>query len=208
MGTLLSNSDSLRGGGGGGEEEEAGRWDWVCTAALGGQGPRRLGEEGPGQQPSWRGREETAQRVDEDFSAQTRTGASGPGKGPEDRPSEVEGPSGEARGDWDTGVSKRLSDGRRPQGRAGERGDGTALSLRAPAGRFWVLDPSPRDLALAGARRHGALQQGWDPRHVRGGMNFRKPPAPAAPCCMISTICTTLSMCFRAAISPCSISIL
>lgn len=30
----------------------------------------------------------------------------------------------------------------------------------------------------------------------------------APPCCMISTICTTLSMCFRAAISPCSISIL
>lgn len=31
---------------------------------------------------------------------------------------------------------------------------------------------------------------------------------PPSPCCMISTICTTLSMCFRAAISPCSISIL
>lgn len=33
-------------------------------------------------------------------------------------------------------------------------------------------------------------------------------PQIAVPCCIISTICTTLSMCFRAAMRPCSISIL
>lgn len=69
----------------------------------------------------------------------------GTGTGPEGWHWEVEGPSEEASGDCSSRDNKRLSDGRRPQRRAGEMGRSQGpemgqLSPRVrPAGRFWVL---------------------------------------------------------------------
>lgn len=85
--------------------------------------------------------------------------------------------------------------------RGGRWGGGTRRApLRAQGGGSALRSARCNRYRDRQGRRMGAALWGW------GQPQCSSPPP--SPCCMISTICTTLSMCFRAAISPCSISIL